>query len=264
VPTVPNVPVGPTTTGVAERGNRVPPLPPMPGLVPAGASTRSAQTSPPGARVGVAVYGDSLVLHTWEYLHRIAADRGQPFAGGAYGGTALCDWLPAIRSSLRDDKPAYLVLSFAGNNITRCTLGVGRQRQTGAPLIALYRTDAQRAIIAARAAGTKVFLVGPPAMKEGVWNEDAIRLRRAMHDLADHNPGVVFLDAGRVLSPHGFTRKEACRSFETKPLGCRNGLIVVRAADGVHLAHPIGGEGGYSGGAWRFANVLMRGIPNAS
>ena len=42
------------------------------------------------------------------------------------------------------------------------------------------------------------------------------------------------------------------------------GSVITRAADGVHLAGPIGGEGGYSSGAWRFANLLMRGIPNAS
>ena len=84
-----------------------------------------------------------------------------------------------------------------------------------------------------------------------------------MRSLA-RTPGVVYLDANQVLSPDGYRARRPCLSFETKQLGCANGSVITRAADGVHLARPIGGEGGYSSGAWRYANVLMRGIPNAS
>jgi hypothetical protein len=252
-----------TTPGVAERANALPALPPLGRLVPPGARTRSGKTSAPGARKGVAVFGDSLAVQTWGYVQRIATDRGQPFHGGAYGGTALCDWLPAITRALHRDRPAYLVIAFAGNNLTPCTLAPHHRRQVGAPLVARYRRDAQRAIKAARATKTKVFLVGPPAMRNRVWNADAAGLRAAMHALAVIDPGVVYLDARAVLSPNGYRPRRPCLRFETKKLGCRNGAVVIRATDGVHLAQPIGGDGGYSSGAWRYANLLLRGIPNA-
>jgi hypothetical protein len=209
------------------------------------------------------MFGDSLVLQTWSYVRRIAADRDQPFDGGAYGGTALCDWLPAIMSSLRDHKPAYLVLAFAGNNLTRCSRGVRGRRLVGARLAALYLGDAQRAIAAARRVGTEVFLVGPPAMRDRAWDRDASDMRTAMQGLAVRDRGVAYLDASTVLSPHGYRFRQSCLSFETNALGCHNGSVVIRAPDGVHLSAPVDGESGYSSGAWRYATLLMRGIRNA-
>ncbi len=257
------VPVG-TTIGVepGEPGASVlPPLPNRGTVVPSGAETRSPATAPPGAARGVAVFGDSLVLQTWDYVHRIAADRNEPFSGGAFGGTALCDWIPEIERVLTDHDPAYLVLAFAGNNLTPCTLTPGGTRRFGGPLIALYKREAQEVNTAARQVGTKVFVVGPPAMNYSAWNDHASRMRVAMHDLAVRNPGVTYLDANEVLSPGGYVADLQCRPFETEAFGCVNGKIVVRAADGVHLSSPVAG---YSAGGWRFANVLMRGIPNAS
>jgi hypothetical protein len=206
------------------------------------------------------VFGVSLALQTWAYVQRIASDRGQPFTGGAYGGTALCDWIPSIERVLRDNQPAYLVLAFAGNNLTPCTRAAGNRRRFGAGLVALYRRDTQLVIAAARAAGTQVFVVGPPAMRNAVWNDHATGLRAAMHSLAATNTGVVYVDASAVISPVGYRATRPCLSFETAAIGCRGGAIVVRAPDGVHLSAPVGG---YSAGAWRFANVLMSGIPNA-
>jgi hypothetical protein len=239
----------------------LPPLPPMGTLVPRGARARAARTSAPGARRGVDVFGDSLTLLSWNYLHDIASARSQPFVGGAYGGTALCDWLPAITRSLRADRPAFLVLAFVGNNVTRCTLGAGGRRQVGAPLVARYRRDASRAIVAARATHTRVFLVGPPAMRESVRDSIAAGLRHALRGLAAHNPNVVYLGARSVLSPAGFRLRRPCLAFETPALACRGGTIAVRAIDSVHLAPPLGG---YSSGDWRYAKLLLHGVPNAS
>ena len=36
-----------------------------------------------------------------------------------------------------------------------------------------------------------------------------------------------------------------------------DGSIVVRADDGVHLSAPVGGDGGYSAGGWRFSTLLI-------
>jgi hypothetical protein len=240
----------------------IPVFPPIAGLVPPGAETRATGAAVPGGR-GVVVFGDSLTIQAWTYVQRIAADRGQAFDGGAYGGTALCDWMPGIEKVLRADRPSYLVLAFTGNNLTPCTLAPDGSRQYGAALVALYRRDTQRAITAARTAGTQVFVVGPPAMKNPVTDDDASQLQTAMRELAATNPGVVYLDAHEALSPDGFRFARPCLLFETASLGCRNGSIVIRSADGVHLETPSGGDRAYSAGAWRYATLLMRGIRNA-
>ncbi len=263
-----NDPVGtqvpPAQTVHAITNSAMPPLPPMGKLVPKGAVTRAARTARPGARNGVAVFGDSLVLQSWAYVQRIAHDRGQPFDGGAYGGTAPCDWLHGIHTVLTHDKPAALVLAFAGNNLTPCTLTASGQRRYGAALVTRYRADMQRAIADARRVHTTVFVVGPAAMRDPQWNDDATRLRRMLRTLAAHHSGVVYLNAHALLSPDGFRARRPCLAFENADLGCDAGAIVVRNDDGVHLSPPVGGDGGYSAGGWRFATLLMRGVPNAS
>jgi len=126
-----------------------------------------------------------------------------------------------------------------------------------------YRADAQRAIADAARAHTKVFLVGPAAMRDPVWNDDAARLRRMLRTLAANHPGVTYLDAHAALSPDGFQAARPCLPFENAALGCHDRSIVVRAHDGVHLSGPVGGNGGYSAGGWRFATLLLHGLPNA-
>jgi len=233
-------------------------------FVPSGAPTRSAQNASPGARRGVAVFGDSLVLQSWAYLQRIASDRGQPFTGGAYGGTALCDWLSGIHTALTNDRPAALVLAFAGNNLTPCTLTAAGERRFGADLVSRYHADVLSAVADAERAGTQVFVVGPAAMQDARWNDHATRLRDMLRTVAENHANVVYLDAHAVLSPDGFRMTASCDTFETSELGCQGGTITVRDADGVHLSPPVGGDGGYSAGGWRFATLLLRGIPNAS
>jgi hypothetical protein len=233
-------------------------------LVPAGAVTRSTRTARAGARRGVAVFGDSLVLQSWAYLRRIAKDRGQPFDGGAYGGTALCDWLPGIEHALTTDKPAALVLAFAGNNLTPCTLTASGGRRDGPKLVARYRADTEQAIADASRVHTKLFVVGPAAMRDRQWDDHATRLRKMLRTLAARHHDVVYLDAHAVLSPSGFRAARPCLAFETAALGCHHGSIVVRNDDGVHLSPPVGGDGGYSAGGWRFATLLMRGVRNAT
>lgn len=252
---------GPTVTRPNVPSAVVPPLPPIAGFVPPGAEAPPTAHAAPGARRGVAVFGDSLVLQALSYVQHIAKDRDQPFDGGAYGGTALCDWLPSVRRVMRTERPASLVIAFAGNNLTPCTRAPGGRRQYGAALARRYELDAQQAISAARAVGARVFLVGPPAMRDRVWDADAALLRSAMAGLAKRHAGVVYLDANELLSPNGFRAARPCQPFETAALGCHRGSIVIRAADGVHLETPLGGDRAYSAGAWEYAVLLMSGVP---
>ncbi len=58
-----------------------------------------------------------------------------------------------------------LVLAFAGNNLTPCTRTPGGARRFGAALLKRYRADVERAVAAAERVDTKVFVVGPAAMR---------------------------------------------------------------------------------------------------
>jgi hypothetical protein len=122
----------------------------------------------------------------------------------------------------------------------------------------------QRAVADAQRVHTTVFVVGPASMRDRRWDDNATRLRRMLRSLAAHHHGVVYLDAHRVLSPSGFRRARPCLAFESASLGCHRGAIVVRSHDGVHLSPPVGGDGGYSAGGWRFASLLLHGVRNAS
>jgi hypothetical protein len=173
----------------------------------------------------------------------------------------LCDWLRGIHDVLTTDRPAALVLAFAGNNLTPCTLTPAGRRRFGADLVSRYRADMEHAVADAGRVHTKVFVVGPAAMRDPQWNDHATRLRKMLRTLAARHDGVVYLDAYTVLSPSGYRAERPCLAFETDSLGCHDGAIVVRSDDGVHLSPPVGG---YSAGAWRFATLLMRGVRNAS
>ncbi len=265
-PTVASTTARATTTTVPTADILRPPdnalMGPLPGLIPAGAMTAGPAPAP-GAGSGVAVFGDSLTLQAWTYVQRIAAHRAQPFFGGSFGGMALCDYLTAIDDTLRDHRPAYVVIAFVGNNLTPCTLAADGSRQHGSALVARYRHDAEVVVEHAHAAGAQVFLVGPPAMGNPVWNADATGLRGAMRRIARSHPGVVYLDANKEFTPDGFTATRPCLSFETPALGCHDGSIVVRDPDGVHFWVPMGGDQSYSAGAWRYATFLMSRIPPA-
>jgi hypothetical protein len=231
-----------------------PALPPTPELVPDGAF--DALPQPASLAGSVVVFGDSLTLQSWQYLDAIARARGQHLDGGAYGGTALCDYATVIGRQLRENRPDRIVLAFAGNNLTPCIAAPDGSRLFGDALVERYVQDADTVIALARDAGVAITLVGPPDMRSAQWDFHADRLRTRMSRLAQAR-GVQYVDAAAALSPRGFEPDLPCLAFETEALGCRDGVIPARSDDGVHLAGPHDGDAGYSSGAWRYAGVLM-------
>lgn len=237
-----------TRTSFPDLG--LPPLPPTPTFVPDGALDVASSSGG-----SVAVFGDSLTLQAWAYVDAIASAEGRPLSGGAYGGLALCDWLPVISDALNSSEPPRdIVLAFAGNNITPCLAAHDGGRLWGDELVTAYVRDARAVIEAARGAGTRVTIVGPPAMGVEPQATHAHLLRIAFERLAGES-GARFVDAGAALSPAGYTTTLPCLPFETEALGCTGGRIRVREADDVHLAAPD--AAGYSSGAWRWATLLL-------
>lgn len=235
--------------GPSTRGLGLPPLPPFPTYVPDAALAEVALPAPGG----VAVFGDSLALQAWPYLQAIADHQGRPLYGAAYGGAALCDWLPTMRDVLLEERPAEVVLAFAGNNLTPCVAMPDGERAWGADLAARYVRDATRAIELARATGARVDLVGPPDMGVEPQATHARLLREAFERLA-RALDVDYADAASRLSSDGYDTTQPCLDFEGD-LGCTDGRITVRAGDGVHLSSPD--AAGYSAGAWRYAALLL-------
>jgi hypothetical protein len=200
----------------------------------------------------LAVFGDSLTVQASDYLTALARYGGLRLFSGWRSGSALCDWMGEIRRVLADVRPAQLVLGFAGN-VTACT----------GPLPAdasgrVYERDALEVVALAVKVGTHVVLVGPPDMRPRDFARRAAGVRRAFSRVADGRRDVDYVDSRDVLTPNGYRATLGCTSFETTALGCRNGEMTVRSADGVHWAHP--NVHGYSGGAWRWATEMVSAI----
>ena len=207
----------------------------------------------PGA--ALAVYGDSLTVQASDYLTALARYGGRRLLSGWRSGSALCDWVGDIRTVLVEARPTDLVLGFAGN-VTECTGAL-----TGDALGRVYERDARLVVALAAKVGTHVVLVGPPDMRPRDFARRSAGVRRAFARVARGRRDVDYVDSRDALSPDGYSATLGCASFETAALGCRSGEITVRAADGVHWAQP--NVHGYSGGAWRWAKVMMSEIKPA-
>jgi hypothetical protein len=168
----------------------------------------------------------------------------------AVPGAALCDVVPQAEQVIGTEKLSAVVLEFAGNNVTPCTQGL-----TSAALIDVHDRDTHHVIDLARPRSIPVVLLGPPAMDLPPFTEDGKLLNERFQQIARDTPGVRYIDLGRTISPHGFTRTLPCLDSERKRPGCRNGQIPVRAGDGVRF--DVSGFDGYSSGSTRYADALI-------
>jgi hypothetical protein len=223
--------------------------------------TLAGDADAPAGLAGVAVFGDSLTVQAWDYLQGLASYGGLPFSGDRIVGTALCDWRDEIDQRLAGSPPAFLVLGFAGNNVTDCT-----GRQTGSALGQVYERDARSVVAQARGVGTHVVIVGPPDMGVEPVDRNAAAVRAAFERVvqdaaAAGDDGVTYVDARETISPDGFTPVDECDSWESDTLGCRDGEIEIRHPDGVHWSQPD--AYGYSGGSWRWAAAMFSELPAA-
>ncbi len=221
--------------------------------------TFTAGVLPAGAPPVIAVFGDSLTVQARNYVQALATYGGYRRVGAEYVASSLCDWTRDIRTTLRRERPSYLVLAFAGNALSKCTWSPTGEGQTGTPLGEVYGRDANAMIAAAWAVNARVVLIGPPDMGDAVAQKNAVAVREKFRAIADANDDVDYVGARRTISPDGFRVARPCLAYETRVVGCRNGRIDVRRSDGVHFANP--NDRGYSSGAWRWASVLFAAVP---
>lgn len=215
-----------------------------------------AQATP---KLTIEVFGDSLSFQASPYLTRDFSKSTVVDEEHVYPGSALCAWLPAIKSLTSSTAPSVAVLEFVGN-VSFCDGSV----TSPTALSAAYRADLRTAIGHLEAVGVRLIVVdeGPRvSCTEYTYCKAEPDLHTAFEKVvASYNsPGVIY--AGKadrdVETPSGkFTKTMACLASEARSKLCASGSqILVRAPDGVHFCPhsfvspcPV-----YASGAYRFA-----------
>jgi len=228
-------------------------------------------SAPPASDPGpvrVVLFGDSLAYEAAPYFDDLIQAGGHATVRNfVFGGTAVCDWLPDMRS-VATSRPQVAVMEFAGDAFTSCMRGCPAGSSAA---VSRYCVDTTEAIHLFLAAGTHVYLEGAPidysqwVTHDSHWDD----LNRAFSALATGYPGrVTYVDAGDAVEGpgHSFSWTLPCLSFEpcTGPVVAGVRTDVVRSPDGVHFCPAHGGNAQgrvspcdvYSSGAFRFAEAM--------
>jgi hypothetical protein len=173
----------------------------------------------------------------------------------SFGGTALCDWLPAISNALRNEPtPSLLVLSFYGNNFTPCMGAVEPDRSTiaqgSSAFFARYRSAMERVTAWSAAARVPVVWVQSPPRAANVPG-GPVGVRDGLDELALEQ-GWPVLEAGRAVADrYGiFAMWLPCNEFDGQ--ACADGQVKIRSDDLVHF-EPSSDPAGVSPGSRRWA-----------
>lgn len=169
----------------------------------------------------VVLVGDSLAWEAGEAFRYAAGTAGWRTTELTAGGTAPCDFLPALVELATREPIDRVIVSFSGNALTPCIAGA-----SGAALLLRYEADlwAMRQVVPK----ARFVLAGQPST-QGRPEIDA--LDRRYRQLAKRwRAG--FVDAGAAVESRGlFTSTLRCR---TGP-GCVDGVMTVRGPDGLHF-----------------------------
>jgi hypothetical protein len=220
-----------------------------------GAAFDRATIGQPSRPARVLLYGDSLASQAHYAFALLLGIDHVTVQTRTFPGTALCDWLPQMAATVQTFKPDVVVVEFSGNNLTACITSRVAPGSSRAAVATAYRADAIQAAAILSSRGARVIFTGAPVT---VASQD-----RTMQDmyaaLAASLPHTSFVDTGLAVAPDGhFTWTLPCLAHEP---GCSNGVVVVRAPDGVHFcpAGPPSVTGScpvWSGGAFRFGAAM--------
>jgi hypothetical protein len=216
-----------------------------------------------GRPARVVLYGDSLSAESRAAFQFAIQSTGRAdVTTKTYGGTAICDWFPDMKSTIPKLHPDAVVLEFSGNSITPCMRDhVNGQLLSGKAWMAKYQQDLSTAIRLIKPSGARIYVVAAPVIR--VPHSDS--LAPMYESIVKRTPGAVFVDAGQAVLDHGhYTDTLPCLPFEGAGQGCLGGRIVVRAPDGAHFCP--GGAAAFMGvtnpckvwssGAWRFGTAM--------
>ncbi len=241
-----------------------------PGLAAGNDGSGPTEARYPPLAPKILVYGDSLIAEAQFRIESSIhfADPTAEVTLRSFGGTALCDWLPQMRSDavLRPD---VVVIEFAGNAMTPCMLARGTDERD---VRMSYLLDAMTAAAYWIAGGqdTEVVIVGTPPRAVAPFLPERNPLDAVYQFVAAANgPRVSFRGAPEAAlaattrddsGAMRFPRELPCTPGERAMPACRDGEIVVRANDGLHFCPVPGTEVGrcgvYAAGVVRFGDAV--------
>jgi hypothetical protein len=184
--------------------------------------------------------GDSMA---WTSQHDLAALLAPwRLDTATFGGTAPCDWIDRVRDAVAIERPAIVVVSFLGNNLTPCTGGA-----TGDHLLDAYGRDVTT--ICRSAWPARCLVVGQPTVPAEVgWTMPPGDQPTTMYRAGASRGNWSFVDAGAAveLPDGGFdaTLRDPDRVHFT-PEGAHRFATVI--ADAIrtprsHKVHKTGGQ----------------------
>jgi hypothetical protein len=214
----------------------------------------------------VAVFGDSLANQAAPYYRSlIHATTVTWLSYNSYGGTAICDWLPAMRRVAATDHPDAVEIEFSGNAFTPCMTG---DYPPSAAFYNKYRADAETAVGIFVSVGARVILIGAPITRsqQGTPNWDTLDSEYAQ--IAKADPAhVSYVDAGAAVEGPGHRYVQTLPCLAHEP--CNGPVVdgvrsnIVRSPDGVHFCPIVSNTGRcpvYASGAFRFAEVMVKAL----
>jgi hypothetical protein len=236
-----------------------------------------AVTAAEAAEPRVVLYGDSLSSESQGYFAEFLMRHGiTDVITRTFGGTALCDYLGAMRQDAADFRPTTVVIEFSGNAFTPCMQDENGAAVTGDDYFDRYRDAATEALRIFAPSGTHVYFVGTPISRSTMesHNPDAGRLNRLYASLSTLGLST-YVDAGAAVLDNGqWTESLPCLADEpcagtTDANGTPTN--VVRAPDGGHFcpASPgaVRGVTGecpvWSSGAFRFGTAMAQPVVDA-
>jgi uncharacterized protein len=181
--------------------------------------------------------GDSTALSNGQLLEADIADdpliRARTISKSSTGLTRAdyFDWNAAMTGYLAEAIPDAAVISFGANDAQPIQAnGIGPYFEVGTPeWIAEYTRRVQVFCNLLTSAGTRVYLVGQPVMRDPSFSERMAVIDRVDRAVAAADPNVEYIDANTFLSgPTG-------AYTDTLP-AADDGTATIRSADGVHLA----------------------------
>jgi hypothetical protein len=199
-------------------------------------------------RPDVVVVGDSFAEQSADQFLALARADGYRAEVFAYGGSSICSWESQL-ADLVEREPRILVLSFAGNDLHPCINPDKIADRSPRQVADIYRDQLDAVVRQFHDAGSKIYVVGPPPVKNPAFEANAAAMRDMYADYVAENPDVTAVETFALLGPYGEYHKALpCREREP----CRaDGTVVLRQDDDTHLT-PEGGK--------RYAEMVIEAI----
>lgn len=147
---------------------------------------------------------------------------------------AYYNWPAHLQADLGADHPKLVVVMLGANDWNGLLQGGVGYAAGSAPWRRIYAQRVAQMMTEATSAGAHVVWVGMPIMANPAFSADMEVLNAIFEQEAAHHPGVDYVSTWRLFS----TPSGHYLTYISSP----QGLVQVRASDGVHIALPGGGE----------------------